>query len=318
VLQEVDRSLADIEDVTSQHQVSKGSAPPGVTAATAISYLQERDDSVLATTYQSVEAGWEKIARQSLGLVVQFWETERIVQVTGVDGSFDSIALKGSKIAKGTDIRMEAGSALPTSKAARQSLLMDMMTQGIIPPEKGLKLMEVGGVSKLYEELAIDERQAQRENLRMRSLEIQQIEAHLAEANQSLDMADTQPDMAPGGTDAQTGEPMLTSESIVPVNTWDNHEVHIEVHNRFRKGQAFELLPDQIKAQFEAHVQMHAMALNQSAMQAQMMPPAPGNPMGGDMPPGMEDPSSAPVGDNQFGPPGASGGDMPPPPMPGQ
>src|SRR4030095_2803041 len=96
VLEEIDRSLADIEDLTSQHQVSKGTAPPGVTAATAISYLQERDDSVLSTTYQSVEAGWEKMAKQTLSHVVQFWETERIVQITGVDGSFDSIALKGA------------------------------------------------------------------------------------------------------------------------------------------------------------------------------------------------------------------------------
>lgn len=322
VLQEVDRSLADIEDVTSQHQVSKGGNPTGVTAATAISYLQERDDSVLATTYQSVEAGWEKTAKQSLSHVVQFWETERIVQVTGVDGSFDSIALKGSNIASGQDIRVEAGSALPVSKAARQALLMDMMTQGLIPPEKGLKMMEIGGISKLYEEMAIDERQAQRENLRMRSLEISQIEEHLRIAQTSLEAADQMPDpmmesglppeMAQPGipTDVQTGEPLLASQSIVPVNTWDNHAVHIEIHNRFRKSQAFELLPDEIKAQFEAHVQMHAMALNQSAMQAQAMPPAPSGE--GEMPPGMEQ-----LGSNQFGPPGASGGDMPPPPMEG-
>jgi hypothetical protein len=325
VLQEVDRALADIEDVTSQHQVSKGNAPSGVTAATAISYLQERDDSVLSTTYQSVEAGWEKIAKQTLSHVNQFWETKRIVQVTGVDGSFDAIALKGSDIESGQDIRVEAGSALPISKAARQSLLMDMMTQGLIPPEKGLKMMEIGGVNKLYEEMAIDERQAQRENLRMRSLRIQDIEAHLEQANQSLPAADAAEQAglpAPNGNiDVQTGEPLLMPENIVPVNTWDNHAVHIEVHNRFRKGQAFELLPEQIQQQFEAHVQMHAQALNQTAMQAQMS-------MGGDPnadPNASADPSSSPdssadpsggsqaVGSNQFGPPGASGGDMPPP-----
>lgn len=316
VLQEVDRSLADIEDVTSQHQVSKGGTPTGVTAATAISYLQERDDSVLATTYQSVEAGWEKIAKQSLSHVVQFWDTKRIVQVTGVDGSFDSIALKGSDIKSGLDLRMEAGSSLPVSKAARQALLMDMMTQGLIPPEKGLKMMEIGGVKKLYEELAVDERQAQRENLRMRNLEIQDIEAHLRQAQQSLPAADAMQDpnmppdpfaqQMPVQTDMQTGEPLLTPPSIVPVNTWDNHAVHIEVHNRFRKSQAFELLKDEIKAQFESHVQAHAMALNQSAMQAQAQPPAPGG--DGQMPPGTEN------GSNQFGPPGTSGG-APPPPM---
>lgn len=292
VLQEIDRCLADIEDVTSQHQVSKGGSPTGVTAATAISYLQERDDSILSTTYQSIEAGWEKIAKQTLSHVNQFWETERIVQIVGVDGSFDSIALKGSDIESGKDIRVEAGSALPVSKAARQSLLMDMMVQGLIPPEKGLKMMEIGGVTKLYEEMATDERQAQRENLRMRSLDIQAIEQHMAMANESLEAADNGENI---DTDMQTGEPLLTSNTMVFVNTWDNHAIHIEIHNRFRKGQTFEQLDDQIKMQFEAHVQMHAMALNQSASIAQMtMPPdaSSGPPLsdntGGEMPPGTE------------------------------
>ena len=117
-------------------------------------------------------------------------------------------------------------------------------------------------------------------------------------------------------TDSMTGEPLLTSQSIVTVNTWDNHALHIEVHNRFRKGQAFELLDDQIKAQIEAHVQMHAQALNQSANQAQAAPLDPNSdPNSGQMPPGMEDSGGAPPdpnGSNQFGPPGSSGGDMPP------
>lgn len=385
VLQEIDRSLADIEDLTSQHQVSKGTAPPGVTAATAISYLQERDDSVLSTTYQSVEAGWEKMAKQTLSHVVQFWETERIVQVTGVDGSFDSIALKGADIAKGMDIRIEAGSALPVSKAARQALLMDLITQGIIPPDKGLKLMEIGGVNKLYEEMAVDERQAQRENLRMRSLDIDEIMQHLAYVNEEnarreAEEQATMPVQMPGeqppqpetdpsqippmsqqipqqpnptqtvasptagnpspappiggppppenspttppgpipplaaqrgqpyapvssaGADISTGDPLQVPQNIIAVNTWDNHPVHIDVHNRFRKSQAFELLPDPIKQQFEYHVQMHAAALNQSAAVAGASPD-------NAMPPGSEntppppDQSSMPPGTNQFGPP---------------
>jgi hypothetical protein len=349
VLDEIDRSLADIEDLTSQHQVSKGNAPPGVTAATAISYLQERDDSVLSTTYQSVEAGWEKMAKQTLAHVVQFWETERIVQITGVDGSFDSIALKGSDIAKGMDIRIEAGSSLPVSKAARQALLMDLITQGVIPPEKGLKLMEIGGVNKLYEEMAVDERQAQRENLRMRSLDIQRIQEHLQMVNEQnaqreqqeqMQLMQQPPDIGvqsvspppnemppgaqplppeptatapaipapagPAGLDVQTGDPLQAQQNIVPVNTWDNHEVHVEVHNRFRKSQAFELLPDLTKQQFEYHVQMHAEALNQSAAAAQMMPPPPDTGQAGSTPtPGSENPQDQglPVGSNQFGPP---------------
>lgn len=353
VLQELERTIGDMEDISSQHQISRGQAPNGVTAATAISYLQERDDSPLTSTYQSIEFGWEKLAKHTLSHVNQFWDTERIVSGTGIEGTFDAITLKGSQIASGLDIRVEAGSALPVSKAAKQAFLMDMMKMGFIDPNKGLSMMDMGGIDKLYNELKADERQAKRENLKLRSLEVQDIIARLqqvANAKQQAEMfmqqqqmqtgiqtlqqqnstpeippefADAQQTMAmqqqPAelpmitgdagfGQDAQSQAPLVPSESIVNVNTWDNHQVHIEVHNLFRKSQAFEILPELVKQQFEAHVQLHALALNQAAMNAQMQMPGPAmdNPFAG-----AHNGSGTPVGSNQFGPPGTESGAIP-------
>lgn len=299
VSQELDRSVADMEDISAQHQVSKGNVPSGVTAATAISYLQERDDSVLTHTYNSVEQGYEKLAKQVLALAVQYWDVPHIVKVTGTDGAFDAMALKGSDIEKGTDIRMEAGSALPISKAARQAFLMDLMKMGFIDPQQGLRMMDIGGVQKLYDQLQVDERQAQRENLRMKLMDVQQIQQHMqmvdqfkmqqaqAQTQQQIvppelqDVITGQPPTPdsnfgvdptqtdPNAVDTQTGQP-LEPPDLVPVNTWDNHAVHIEVHNRFRKSQAFEMLSDDHKVLFEQHVQKHALALGQAANNAQM------------------------------------------------
>lgn len=307
VLQELDRTVADMEDISAQHEVSRGNVPSGVTAATAISYLQERDDSVLTHTYASVEEGMEKLAKQVLALAVQYWTVERVIKVTGTDGAFDAISLKGSDLSEGTDIRMESGSALPVSKAARQAFIMDMMKMGFIDPQQGLRLMEIGGVQKLYDQLQIDERQAQRENLRMKLMPLGQIQEHnqmsqmfmmqtqQAQQEQSIvppelqgdilgqpatpdsNFAQQQPQTDPNTVDTQTGQP-LQPPDLVPVNTWDNHAVHIEVHNRFRKSQAFEMLSDDHKALFESHVQKHALALNQSAMNAQMGQPGMGQP----------------------------------------
>jgi hypothetical protein len=363
VINELSTILSDIEDISSQHQVSRGEAPAGVTAATAISFMQERDDALMTTAYQSVEAGYEKIAKQTISLVVKFWETARIISVTGVDGSFDSVALKGSELEKGTDIRMEAGSALPISKAAKQAFLLDLMKLGMIPPEKGLELMEMGGIEKLYDEIKIDERAAQRENLRMRNLNVEevfqhtkQIEAANAEAEAMAEqmnqqqammggmpqgmpspmqnepvpamggemplpgmeqMAPPQPEV-PGaaGMDPAANVPLQLPMNIVPVNTWDNHQLHIDVHNRFRKSQAFDMLPELIKDQFEAHVQMHAMALNQAAQAAMMMPPPPEGGMGANNGSGTSIGQEQSGAANQFGPAGTEDG-APPPEMMG-
>ncbi|HEY6022295.1 MAG TPA: hypothetical protein VIY48_21290, partial [Candidatus Paceibacterota bacterium] len=48
--------------------------------------------------------------------------------------------------------------------------------------------------------------------------------------------------------------------------TWDDHGKHIDLHNKFRKGQAFEALPDHTKELFDMHVRSHVAALMQSSM----------------------------------------------------
>jgi hypothetical protein len=194
VIQELDRILSDMEDISGQHEVSKGQTPPGVSAATAISYLQEQDESMLSVAYDSLEEGIEKVAFETLSLVSQFWDTSRMVKVVGLDGSFEVMAFKGSDLRGNNDIRVEAGSALPTSKAAKQAFIMDLMKMGFIDPSKGLEVMEIGGINKIYDEIQVDVREAQRENIKMSRVTQQQIEefnmlqAELLQSQQQMQM----------------------------------------------------------------------------------------------------------------------------------
>lgn len=263
VVQEVERLLLDFEDVSGQHQVSKGQVPPGVTAATAISFLQEQDESMLSTTFAGIEEGFEKIGFQTLNYVKQYWTMPRAVRVVGRDGQFNVMAFAGSDLRDNTDIRVEAGSALPTSKAGKQALLMDLMTNGFIPPEKGLELMEVGGVNRLYEEIQIDSSQAARENMKMSTVTEENLSQYLM-TFQGMDPATGQAMLI----DPNTGQPLVDEMGmptepplIVPVNSFDNHQIHIQVHNNYRKGQEYEQLPQRIKDLFEAHVNQHMMAM---------------------------------------------------------
>lgn len=325
VLEELDRNLQDMEDISGQHQVSRGGVPPGVSAATAISFLQEKDDSLLSHTFQDIEGGMENIAHQTLQLVTQFWDTERTVKVAGEDAYFDVLMLKGSDLKDNTDIRMEGGSSLPTSKSAKQALLMDLMKMGFIDPNEGLKLMDIGGVQKLWQSIKRDESQAQRENIRMKRIQPDDVEKFKQEwqqkqqaemqaiqmAEQMQDPAQAEMLAAQGITaeqmpdpdsfttiDQATGQP-LQIPPVIPVNTWDNHSTHIEIHNAYRKSQAFELLPDVIKAQFEQHVQAHLAAYTSAMQEVQALGAGMGADMGGGMP-------------GEEGPPEESGQDMPP------
>lgn len=263
VLQEVQQLQADFEDISGQHQVSRGESG-GLTAATAIAYLGERDDAYLTTIFHSIEAGVEKIARQSLALFVQYVDEQRLVKITGSDGSFDAMMLSGADIASGTDIRIESGSALPTSKAARQALVTEWMKMGFIPPEDGLRILEMGMLKQYYNIIKIDENAAQRENLLMKRITeemLQEMEAAWNEGAANGDQDKVNP---------ETGEP-LQVPPMIPVNGWDNHAVHVEVHNRFRKSQAFQQLPDVVRAEFQKHISMHEQVLQQQQMQQMQM-----------------------------------------------
>jgi hypothetical protein len=265
--------------------------------------LQEKDDSLLTHTYQSIEEGWEKIAKDLLGLVIQYWDTERTVKVVGTDGFFDVLQLKGTDFKSGADIRMEGGSALPVSKAARQAFIMDMMKMGFIQPEDGLKILDVGGVQKLWQRLRADESAAQRENIKLKRTseqtalafqEQQKIQDSMYGMSDPMQMGQPQMGMQqppvagpgmgmpdPNMPDPNAPQqlppdippvpgippPQQLAQPLIPVNTWDNHGVHIEVHNNFRKGQSFELLPEAIKAEFEAHVNMHLQAASDAMSQ---------------------------------------------------
>lgn len=289
VTEEVNRIYTDMADISGQHEVSQGAVPPGVTAATAISYLQEQDESLMANSFDSLEEAIEKTAFQTLTYVRDYWDVPRVVRIVGVDGSFDAQTFKGSDLHDNTDIRVEAGSALPTSRAAKQAFILDLMKLGFIPPQEGLEVMEIGGLNRIYERLQVDIRQAQRENLKLRSVTVEHLQAHIENWNAQPDQKRVDPD-----TGMALAPPM-----IIPVNTWDNHAIHIEIHNRYRKSQSFEMANSLTRQLFEEHVKQHMEALMVGATS--------------DVPPEMANPLTPPDGQ---GLPSEQGEVIPPGPEP--
>jgi hypothetical protein len=270
VIQEIQQLQTDFEDLSGQHQISRGDSAPGVTAATAIAYLGERDDAYLTTIFNSIEAALEKLARQALSLFVQYVQSERLIKTVGTDGSFDALMLSGADIASGTDIRVESGSALPTSKSARQALITEWMKMGFISPQDGLRVLEMGMLKQYYNLIKIDENQAQRENLMMKKLAPEQIEQFYAEWQAGIDRGD-EDKFIPGSAE-ETGTPIpMDPPAVVAAHDYDNHAIHIEVHNRFRKSQSFDLLPEEVKAEFQKHIQAHEVAMMQRQMQEMQM-----------------------------------------------
>lgn len=154
----------EVKEISSQFE---GNVPNGVEAAAAISYLMENQDSVLEDTLRDKEEVWQKIITQFLSYAIQYWDGQRIVRVVGRNQNFEAFTLKGADLRSNTDFRVEVGSATPESRSAKQAKITELMKMGVVLPEKGLQYMELGDTAKLYEEMQIDVRQSERENLKM-------------------------------------------------------------------------------------------------------------------------------------------------------
>lgn len=296
-----DRVLQDFEDLSGQHEVSRGDAPPGVTAGTAISFLQEKDDQYLTPQYQNIEDGFERIATQTLSLFQQFVDVPRAIKVIGRDQIFDTVMLKGSDINGGSDIRVEPGSSIGQSQAAKRATIMDMFSMGIITdPNQALQLMEVGGAQRILSLLDAARKKANRENQKMRL-----ITEEMVEQNRDTFGAKILSQMIPstGGPSVEESallgrfdeilqsiaesdpETAAMIEQMIPpvvqVDDFDEDAIHLQEHNRFRMGQEYETWPDWKKEQMSMHCQIHEERLAQQMFQQQMMAQGPDATMGG-------------------------------------
>jgi hypothetical protein len=138
-----------------------------------------------------------------------------------------------------------------------------MMTNGFMDPMMGMELMEMPTLGKALDELQLDKRQAQRENMKMADAPVELLAMLLNPApgpNNEQPMQIQNP--MTGQTQVMNGDGTpFQPKPPVAVNSWDNHEAHIQYHNDYRKTQEFELLDPLVKQGFELHVQMHQMAL---------------------------------------------------------
>jgi hypothetical protein len=260
--------LNDWIDISGEREVSRGNTPPGVTSGTAISYLQEASNQYLTPQFQSIEAGVEKIAVQTIELFVQYVDIPRKIRTIGADGAFDTMLLKGADIASGTDVRVESGSSFAKSKAAQEARVMDMFAVGIIDQPAAIRMLEVGGVQKIMDTVNVAERKAQRENIKMKMLTPEEIEAARQEVMQQI-MSQLPPEAMENPEIMQEIQNM-PAPAVIPVDDFDVHEVHVETHNKFRMSQEYEMLPDELKQQFAEHVSQHEQII-QERMMAQMM-----------------------------------------------
>lgn len=249
---EIERIQQSIMEISGQHEISAGTVPAGVTAASAISLLQEGDDTKLGPASQDMEDALSRAGQMLLEIVAAFYSTSRTMQLAGDDGELDILEFKGAMLRGNTKVRVGMGSMAPQSKAGRQAEMTQILTllvqNGSTFEPRALrrfaKQYESGALDQLFGDLSRDERSVRRENRKLNEAE------------------------------------------KVPVNDFDNHPVHIAGHQDEMKAARWEKLDPAAQEEYRQHVAIH-----QQAIAPPPPVPAPLNPETGPAMPMMAPPT---------------------------
>ncbi len=236
VIEQIGRIEKSIQEISGQHEVSNAQVPPGVKAASAINLLQEADDTRLGPGIYAMEESIGEAGTMMLEIISQNWTDERLIMIAGEDHAVDAMHFRGAALKENTQVEVQAGSAFPQSKAAKQAAIEGVLSLALqyqanqpLKPRlisKVIKDYQPGGLDKLFGDLAPDESQINRENQ----------------------------EMAQG-----TG---------VGIHPYDNHIVHLESHQEYQKGAGYQDLGEVEKKIFELHVQAH-----RTQVQKMLQPP---------------------------------------------
>lgn len=213
-------------------------APTGVKSGVALSIALEQDETRLSATALNIEEFLVESAIQWLRLYKQFVNSYRILNVVGKNNIVDVFEWTGSDL-KADDIIIEPITSLSETPAQRRQMVFDLLTAGLfIDPDTG----------------RIDK------NIRHKILETLEMgnwedidaedELHIAKAERENRL-------------------LAGMQGVMPM-PYDNHDLHIKLHNEYRLTSDYEMLKTempQVEQIFEAHIAAH----NQYILQRQQM-----------------------------------------------
>jgi hypothetical protein len=155
-----------IQDISGQGETSQGRVPAGARSGVAIAYLQEEDDTRLGPTVTAFEETMERANWQVLQVMAEKYDIPRTVRIYRKHSEPEVFDFKGEMLDGCAGVEVQAGSALPRSKAAKQQFILDLWDRRLEQdPRKVRKMLELSEGEP--DEWERDVEQAERENRKL-------------------------------------------------------------------------------------------------------------------------------------------------------
>ncbi len=219
---EEERLESNLDDIFGLNEISNGQLPEGGIPAAGMQILLEQDATRIGVITENHEESWADVGRHILKYVSEYYKTERIMKVAGTGLDYTVKSFKGADLRNNHDVYVVRGSIVPTSKVAKRQEILGLYDRGLLGNPQDPKIQE-----KIMSQLEFGD---------------------LAEVWQDFSI-----DMNQINRDLDT----IKKGGIPEVKELDNHPLHVQEKNRYRKSDKFLALDEMARAVLESNIEEH-------------------------------------------------------------
>lgn len=235
-----DTIIREIDEIMHSNEVARGVAPGDRNSGLALSILAERNDTPLGVMAHNQASGWAGIATKVLKLFEKRAGDTR-ESVVMLDGGVPySFSWNGAELQGQTRVTVPLESTTPQSRSALAAQYMEMAT-AFPQITEGVPRHQLLTVFNMPGRRSLEE---------------------------SVD---------PDAAKAQRENSLLVAGEVPIPARFDDHAVHMSVHNNFRKSRTYEFMPDELRQSVDDHIDAHQRLVEEEAVQqAQLNDAVPG------------------------------------------
>jgi hypothetical protein len=155
-----------IERVTGTYFLQGGDAPPGVTAASALSLLDERAKKAMSPLVREWAKGFLDFDQIALEIARKHWTDQRIRTICGRNMKYQTASFTSADLQGAVNMDIDYESMFPKSHASEMAEIQQLIQGMVINPQdqqQKFQILKAAGQTKLLGSIDLDIEQAQKE-----------------------------------------------------------------------------------------------------------------------------------------------------------
>lgn len=143
----------DMQVVYGSHGISRGEVPKGITAASALQFLNELESERASTDISKHAFMVKDIAKMSMAVAGDKYEPDdgRMVRIVGKNNKFLIRSFDTAHLSKNYDVRFDNSTGLPEQKSAKIQRILEAMQRNphMLSGERWEELLDLGDTEKM-------------------------------------------------------------------------------------------------------------------------------------------------------------------------